>query len=128
MHISAKTYYGVKALSCLAHSKNSMSIKEISEKEEIPEEYLGKIFQQLRQAGFISSKRGSGGGYLLSYLPTEISLLDIFLELEGSFFEIPCFEESGCKKENSCQTKNLWKKINTTIHNSLEKISLNDII
>lgn len=128
MHISSKTYYGIKALSCLALSDTSMSIKEISEKEAIPEEYLGKIFQKLRQAGFVLSKRGLNGGYVLAHNPKEISLVDIFSELEGSFFNIPCFETEGCKKESSCQTKDLWKNINETVNRSLSRISLHDII
>ncbi|NCU41208.1 MAG: Rrf2 family transcriptional regulator [Candidatus Moranbacteria bacterium] len=128
MKISAKTYYGLKALTRLASSSLPISAKEIAQAENIPLPYLGKIFQSLRQSGFVASQRGIKGGYTLMHAPQDISLSDIFTELEGPFFSIPCLGGSSCPMEKTCQTKDSWYKINRGIDTYLSTITLQNII
>lgn len=128
MKISAKTYYGLKALTRLANSSLPMSAKEIAQVENIPLPYLGKIFQSLRQSGLVVSQRGIKGGYTLMHAPRDISLSDIFSELEGPFFSIPCLRESSCPMEKTCQTKDSWHQINKGIDAYLSTITLQNII
>ncbi len=128
MKISAKTYYGLKALTRLASSPLPMSAKEIARAENIPLPYLGKIFQSLRQSGFVVSQRGIKGGYMLTHKPQNISLSDIFSELEGPFFNIPCLGETSCPREKLCQTKDSWHQINKGIDTYLNTITLQNII
>ena len=127
MKISSKTYYGLKALSFLAQTQGLVSAREIAEKEDIPHEYLEKIFQSLRKGGFVQSHRGAGGGYELAHNAKDISLSDVFAELEGPFFDIPCFG-TGCPKESTCSTKDVWHQVNTMIDTSLSQITLHDIL
>ena len=56
---------------------------EIAKKYDIPLEYLLKILQNLVRARVLSSKRGPGGGYVLTRSAKKISLLQIIEAVEG---------------------------------------------
>ncbi len=90
MKLSNKGRYGVRALFDLAfHGDGACSqIRDIAERQAIPPRFLEQIFQDLRRAGLVSSKRGPRGGYQLTRPAREVSLGAIIGALEGkvSFF------------------------------------------
>lgn len=83
--LSNKGRYGVKAIFDIAfHSRGrATQIKEIAERQAIPPRFLEQIFQDLKRAGLVTSKRGPRGGYQLAVEPAEIRLGDIIRALEG---------------------------------------------
>ena len=85
MKLSNKGRYGVRAIFDIAfhnHGK-ATQIKEIAERQAIPPRFLEQIFQDLKRAGLVSSKRGPRGGYHLALPPSEIRIGDIVRALEG---------------------------------------------
>ncbi|MCA9607633.1 MAG: Rrf2 family transcriptional regulator [Myxococcales bacterium] len=85
MKLSNKGRYGVKAIFDIAfhnHGK-ATQIKEIAERQAIPPRFLEQIFQDLKRAGLVTSKRGPRGGYQLALEPAQIRLGDIIRALEG---------------------------------------------
>jgi Rrf2 family protein len=83
--LSNKGRYGVRAIFDIAfhnHGK-ATQIKEIAERQAIPPRFLEQIFQDLKRAGLVSSKRGPRGGYHLARPPAEIRIGDIVRALEG---------------------------------------------
>jgi Rrf2 family protein len=56
---------------------------EIANRENIPQPFLRKILPRLAQAGLIQTRRGTGGGIALARPPSEISLYDIIVAMEG---------------------------------------------
>ena len=85
MKLSNKGRYGVKAIFDIAfhnHGK-ATQIKEIAERQAIPPRFLEQIFQDLKRAGLVTSKRGPRGGYQLALDPVEIRVGDIVRALEG---------------------------------------------
>ena len=85
MKLSNKGRYGVRAIFDIAfhnHGK-ATQIKEIAERQAIPPRFLEQIFQDLKRAGLVSSKRGPRGGYQLAIPPSDIRLGDIVRALEG---------------------------------------------
>ena len=60
-----------------------VSIEEIGARQHIPARYLEQIFQRLRRAGLVDSKRGPGGGYTLRRRPEEITLADVAMAVDG---------------------------------------------
>jgi Rrf2 family protein len=85
MKLSNKGRYGVRALFDIAfHSRgDATQIKDISDRQGIPPRFLEQIFQDLKRAGLVSSKRGPRGGYHLAKTPAEIRIGDIVRALEG---------------------------------------------
>ena len=85
MKLSNKGRYGVRAIFDIAfHSDGKATqIKEIAARQAIPPRFLEQIFQDLKRAGLVTSKRGPKGGYALAVPPAEIRLGDVVRALEG---------------------------------------------
>ncbi len=85
MKLSSKSRYGVQAVFDIAfHNEGRASqIKEIAERQSIPPRFLEQIFQDLKRAGLVGSRRGPRGGYQLAKDASEIRLGDIVRALEG---------------------------------------------
>ncbi len=85
MKLSNKGRYGVRAMFDIAFhgSEKSSQIKDIAERQAIPPRFLEQIFQDLKRAGLVSSKRGPRGGYQLAQSSADITLAHVVRALEG---------------------------------------------
>jgi Rrf2 family protein len=83
--LSSKGRYGVRALFDIAffNSGRPTQVKDIAERQGIPPRFLEQIFQDLKRARIVSSKRGPQGGYSLARKAEEIRLGDVVRALEG---------------------------------------------
>lgn len=86
MKLSNKGRYAVRALFDLAFHGDGCAaqLKEIAERQAIPLRFLEQIFQDLRKAGLVQSKRGPRGGYQLGRPARDISLGDVLRALDGA--------------------------------------------
>ena len=126
--ISKKSQYGLRAMVCLAkHYKNKKvcSTKTISDKEEIPFDFLEKIISRLEKAKLVKGKKGVYGGYLLSCSPNRISVKDIVSVLEENKKLVNC---ALCSKLKRCSAKNVWLKLDNALNKTLKAITLKDLI
>lgn len=130
MKLSTKGRYGVKAMFDLAvhYGSEPISIKNISDRQGISENYLEQLFSTLRKAGLIKSIRGAQGGYMLNKLPVEITVADIFDVLEGPIEVSDCIDENCCSKIGSCGTRGLWIKIKNSFDEVTQSVTLQDLI
>jgi Rrf2 family protein len=85
MKISRSAGYGLLAVGYIAQHRDKKIILSdtISQKYDIPLEYLLKIMQQLVRAGVLRSKRGPRGGFSLAKSPNKITMLEIVEAVEG---------------------------------------------
>lgn len=130
MKLSTKGRYGVKAMVDLAihYGESPISIKSISQRQEISEYYLEQLFSALRKAKLIKSIRGAQGGYVLNKLPEEITVADIMEVLEGPIEISDCVEGTTCNNGNCCATRLVWQKIKTSIEDVTTSVTLKDIV
>lgn len=132
MRFLSQSYYGVRAVSFLAKNKGCFSVREISQKENIPYDYLEKIMQRLVKKGLVEAKRGFSGGYLLKKPAAKITIQEIFNALGEEILPLVCLSERGkvgfCPFEKSCLSKNLWRKIKKVIIKTLTSTTLADLI
>lgn len=130
MKLSTKGRYGVKAMVDLAihYGEAPISIKTISQRQNISEYYLEQLFSPLRKANLIKSIRGAQGGYVLNKAPEEIKVSDVMYVLEGPIEIADCIEGSECNNVDCCATRLLWKKIKNSIDEVMEGITLQDIV
>jgi len=68
----------------IAAAKSSLKAAEIAALHNIPSSYLNNVLFELRRLGFISSKKGSHGGYQLAIPMENINLLSLYQGLAGS--------------------------------------------
>lgn len=133
MKLSTKGRYGLRAMIDLAiHSKeNQVSIKSISERQEISENYLERIIALLKKAGYVKSTRGAQGGYMLTKKPDQISVGNILRALEGDLNPVDCSltnDDKVCSESGLCVTKFVWKRISDSINDVVDNISLQDLV
>lgn len=110
-------------------AKNSLKdkvcpIREISEKENIPFDYLEKIIAELEKAGLVKAKKGVQGGYFLIKKPKEITAGEIVRVLESTV-PVSCL---GCQMARICSTKNVWEKVQDSLDSTLDSMTLADLI
>jgi Rrf2 family protein len=130
MKLSTKGRYGVKAMVDLAinYGEQPVSIKNISQRQNISEYYLEQLFSSLKKAKLIKSIRGAQGGYILNRAPEEITIQDVINVLEGPIEVSNCLEDDACNNIDCCATRLLWKKIKDSIDSVTSSITLKDIV
>jgi Rrf2 family protein len=131
LKLSTKGQYGVRAMFEIArgYPEHPVTIKEISERQDVSVAYLEQILNKLRRAGIIKSVRGPGGGYLLAAEPRVITIASILKELEGPVAITSCLDpEEGCSRVEGCVTHLLWKSLGAKIEAFLETITLKDLV
>ncbi|HOJ10691.1 MAG TPA: Rrf2 family transcriptional regulator [Clostridiales bacterium] len=137
MNISTKGRYGIKAMVDIAlnysdeNSDETISVKSIAERQNIPEKYLEQLFSVLKKAGLVKSIRGSYGGYFLARPPKNITIGEILRALEGDLAPVDCVIEKRkigkCKRSNICITKYVWAKIRDGINHVVDEITLKQL-
>ncbi|MDT8418808.1 MAG: Rrf2 family transcriptional regulator [Desulfuromonadales bacterium] len=122
MKLSTKSRYGVRAMFDMAYHAGTLpaQIKDISRRQEISPRYLEQIFQDLKKAGLLKSRRGPQGGYSLAKPADEITVEDIVLAAEGELLLVNCVkglrknndasisEYESCEHGAHCITQPLW--------------------
>ncbi len=133
MKLSTKGRYGVKSMLDLAlhNGEGPVALKSIAERQDISENYLEQLFATLRKAGHVKSIRGSQGGYILAHDPKSITIGSILRTLEGSLAPVECVVEDDpikCSKSDRCVTKILWEKIRDKVNETVDSVTLDDLI
>ncbi|HZS53248.1 MAG TPA: Rrf2 family transcriptional regulator [Bryobacteraceae bacterium] len=93
MNISVKSEYALKAVFDLAAQQlehrssttpmSPVKIADIAKRQKIPQKFLELILAGLKQSGFVDSRRGAEGGYLLARSPDAISVGDVLRAVEN---------------------------------------------
>ncbi len=130
MILSTKGRYGLKAVFelSLTYGDGPIPLKRISDKYSISENYLEQLFGKLKKAGYIKSTRGAQGGYSLAMEPKNITVGMILRTLEGEITASDCINKEVCSRESICATRVIWEKIEMSINNVIDNITLLDMI
>jgi Rrf2 family protein len=134
--LSKKTKYAIKALVALGKNegKPPMQISKIATEEQIPKKFLEQILLDLRNSGFLYSKKGAGGGYALNKDPKEIFLVHVMRITDGPIAMVPCASFNfyhkcdECKDEVTCGIRNVFIDVRDATLKILTETSIADII
>ncbi len=134
MKVSTRGRYALRLMLDLALNENDaeqyVTIKSISERQEISGKYLEQIISVLSRAGFVKSIRGSQGGYKLAHPAEEYTVGMILRLIEGSLAPVACMEDdpNQCPRCEKCATLNLvWKQLDEAISGVIDHITLSDL-
>ena len=128
LKITRKVEYGLIAVRHLKeNSENLITANEISSSYGIPKEILAKTMQKLAKENIIKSVKGPYGGYKAMDKSSSTTLNDFFEILEGPTAIMDCYFDSGCDHLTSCNIRTPINKINDSIRNLFEKLTLADI-
>jgi Rrf2 family protein len=106
--LTKKGKYGLKAMVHLAGRLpgEATLVTEIATANEIPKKFLDTILGELRNAGFVNSKKGKGGGYTLARPAHEIRVGHIIRILDGPLAPIQCASQTSYRRCDDCQDEN----------------------
>jgi Rrf2 family iron-sulfur cluster assembly transcriptional regulator len=134
MKITAQEEYGLRILIRIAacKSEEGMSIPQLTEAEGLSSHYIAKLTRILRMEGFINSTPGYKGGYVLAVSSKEIKIKKVLEALGGALYDKEfCATHAGalrlCTNSVDCSTRSLWKMIQFTVDQLLEKVTLHDL-
>jgi Rrf2 family protein len=102
--LSKRTQYSLRALYALTRKfgEGPVLITTLAESETIPKKFLEQILVSLKSAGFVSSKKGKGGGYILAQPPEKITIGSVIRAIEGPLAPLPCASETRFRKCDEC--------------------------
>lgn len=130
-----KGKYGLKALVYLAAIPRSEIAlgADIAQANAIPRKFLETILLELKNAAFITSKKGKGGGYTLSRPATEIIVGDVVRLFEGPLAPLACASRSryqpceDCPNEDLCAVRLTTIEVRKAIAGVLDRMTIEDM-
>ncbi len=132
MTLSQKCRYALRAVFELAKRQGSgpTTIGSIADAQAIPPRFLELILAQAKQAGFVESRRGKTGGYLLARDPRDITVSDVIRVFEGPISVVDCGNGAGspCPLESDCVFRSLWDDASFALLRVLEGTTFADLV
>ena len=120
LKITKKTEYALIAIRHIEDNKILVSSNDIAKQYDIPRELMAK-------AGYLKAIKGPNGGYKSQISLENISLREFMESIEGPLGLIDCYTSKDCKQINACNIKDPIKRINSSLLNFLDNISLVEI-
>jgi Rrf2 family protein len=131
--VSQKCQYAIRATFELAkrQGQGPVKISEIAEVQAIPVRFLEVILNQLRQGGFVQSRRGVEGGYYLIRQAEELTVGEIIQFIEGPIVPVACMTDKGsakCSLHGSCVFIPMWERVAKAASDVYDKTSFQDLV
>ena len=131
MKINYKVDYALKSILDLAvhYDDGLVTIQAISKRINAPSKFLEQILLELKRGGFIESRRGKVGGYLLSRPPEKITLGEVIQFVDGPLEPIACIKERypDCEDIPHCVFRPVWKQVFEAISGIVNPITFSEL-
>ncbi len=126
MKVSTRAWYGLMAMVELGmrERQGRVQVREISESQGIPEEYLEQLMLSLKRAGLVRSQRGVRGGYILARPASQITVREILEALEGPVLDVEPMEPSLRERAKNSGVSVVWERLAEAMENVLQSITL----
>ena len=124
---SKKCEYAIQAILLMAASENDCvcPAEDISNRLNIPKEFISKILQSLTESGIIESKKGKFGGFKLAKHPSKIRLIDVVKAIDGlESFNSCVLGFPNCSTENPCPLHEKWGVLREKAYEMLSEENL----
>lgn len=130
MNISVKSEYALKAVFDLAVQYQNLppgapgmppvKIAEIARRQKIPQKFLELILAGLKQSGFVDSRRGAEGGYLLARRADAITIGEVLRAVEN-------VKAKPRNSKSSDPFSDIWKQVDGAISDVLDQTTFGDL-
>lgn len=128
MNISVKSEYALKAVFDLASqylalgqgtAMTPVKIADIAKRQKIPQKFLELILAGLKQNGFVDSRRGAEGGYLLARAPDSITIGEVLRAVENL--------KSSSRQANEDPFSEIWQRVDLAVSDVLDRTSFAEL-
>ena len=118
MNISVKGEYALQAIFDLASQSpgEPVRIADVARRQEIPQKFLELILAGLKQSGFVESRRGAEGGYLLARLPESLTVGEVLRSIEG-----PGQGPSRHRRKGETPFTDMWRQVDCAVSEVIDK-------
>lgn len=132
MRITYKGDYALKTVLDLAvhYGNGVITIHELAKRLDIPLKFLEQVLLDLKRGGFLESRRGKVGGYLLAKPPARIKLGEVIRFIDGPIEPIGCVEKrySGCSEIYKCIFRKIWQDVAECTSDIIDSITFEDLV
>jgi Rrf2 family cysteine metabolism transcriptional repressor len=125
MNISVKGEYALQAIFDLASQRQGEPVKiaEIARRQRIPQKFLELILAGLKQGGFVESRRGAEGGYLLARSPESITVGEVLRFVEG-----PASGKGKLRRKTESPFSSMWQDVDRAVGSIVDRTTFADLI
>ena len=128
MKISKKCQYALKAVFELAWRDQDEPIRtyEIAEAQRISPRFMEIILNELKHGGFVESRRGNEGGYMLARDARKLTVREIMEHIEGPISLAQNSNDAASVGNEAF--KKLWQEVNNAVGEVCESKSFVDLV
>ncbi|MHC4480009.1 MAG: RrF2 family transcriptional regulator [Planctomycetota bacterium] len=131
--VSQKCQYALRATFELAkfYGQGPTKIADIAEAEAIPARFLEVILGELKQGGFVQSRRGREGGYMLARDPREVRVGEVIRFVEGPIGPVGCVSADPgelCALHGDCVFLDMWEKVREAVADVYDGTTFQDLV
>ena len=133
MLISQKCQYALRGVFELSRQYGDRLVKiaDIAEAQAIPPRFLEVILGELKQAGFVESRRGAEGGYRLVRPPESLTVEEIIRYIEGPIGPVHCVRDDSddrCPLRGSCVFMSMWRRVQEAMTDIYRNTTFQDLL
>ncbi len=126
MNISVRGEYALQAVFDLAAhtSGEPVKIADISKRQKIPQKFLELILAGLKQGGFVESRRGAEGGYMLARPADTITVGEVLRYVEG--FQAP--RSRSARRSAETPFSETWRKVDAAVSAIIDRTTFAELV
>ena len=133
MSVSQKCQYALRAVFELSKrwGNGPTTVADIAEAQAIPPRFLELILGQLKHAGFVESRRGAKGGYLLAVAPGGLTVREVLEYVDGPVAPVRCVlgeDKAECPLEGNCAFMGLWSRARDAVAKVYDETSFENLM
>jgi len=128
--VRRNTDYAVRLMVNLTrrYGKGPVSTRIAATEEQVSYQLACKLMQSLQKAKLLKSSMGPKGGFSLGRKPSEISLLDVIVAIQGPIRVNRCvLTPSVCSRYRKCSVRDRLADLEKSINDSLAHITLDEL-
>lgn len=106
----------------------SVTAEAVAQRQDIPVQFLQKIFYEMRRARLVVSQRGPDGGHRLARPPREITVADVMRAVDGPLAAVRGEPPEALQYTGAAESlQEVWIALRTNVRSVLEGVTLADL-
>ena len=128
--VSKKCTYALRAIFELAlrDTTDPVKIQDIASAQAIPARFLAVILAELKHGGFVESRRGNDGGYILTRPAYNLTVGDVIGFLQGGTLRRDHTRRKRPELMGDYAFAQMWKKVTAAISDAYSTTTFGDLV
>lgn len=113
------------------YGRGPVSVREISEKNDISRKFLENIMLEMKSQGWVTSIPGRVGGFVLAKPPEQITMGQVVRYFDGILAPISCVSTSHyepCSQEGVCRFRRILLDVRNYVVRLMDTATLASIV